>query len=650
MATSGEIKNSGKGSLNNYTVVLNWSIISSNIATNSSVIKWTLTMYDSSLIGDLVVANTARKLTITIDGVKTETTADLNLFLKTSKELASGESTIEHNADGTKTFDFGYSLEWDFIDDRTPYLEANGVGTLNSIPRAIAIISAPDFNDEESPTIIYESTSTPALYKSLQACISLNGSEDDIAYRNITLNGSSYTFNLTTAERNILRNATISTFTTVKFYIKTTFIDGTTLLAYKRVKFNVINSAPTLSPTVKDINARTVALTGNSSKFIKGYSNAQFTVGATARKGASIEYRTIRNGAQYLDDYTSNTGTMNAIESNTFYFSATDSRKLTTNSFKTVELIPYVRLTCALDTRITTANGDLQFTISGNYYSGSFGAKNNSLEVEYSLRDSSGNYVGNTESGWIRLGTVTPIVNDNRYTYTHTIGGLDYQEQYELTVNVIDELTPIQTVSTTVAAVPIFDWGKNDFHHHTDVYLERGKTLRSKSNNGTDRALISTNEGDTTVSFGWGNYNAADGETRLAGNTVNLMSRGAIKINSQELVDFVVEQGESGGWTYRKWNSGRVELYGTEEIIDEPCNIALGGWYRTAVNTEPMAYPFSVRYPNVNVSYDSAGYGALVWQTTESANFRPPNYYLIRPLSTTIANGYVRWQVNGYWK
>ena len=70
------------------------------------------------------------------------------------------------------------------------------------------VTSAPNFNDEQNPTINY---SNPAgnRVSSLQACISWTGGAD-IAYRDISKTGSSYTFNFTSAERTALRNSCIT--------------------------------------------------------------------------------------------------------------------------------------------------------------------------------------------------------------------------------------------------------------------------------------------------------------------------------------------------------------------------------------------------------------------------------------------------------
>lgn len=651
MAKSGSISKTQQGA----KIILTWNTLSQSAWDNSSTIGWEL-IFESSLSGVL----NERYCKIIFDGKAVFDGNNINLNVpigKTSKTLASGTTTIAHAPNGSKTFDYSFTMEWDLLTDATPTVSASGSGTLDKMDLAVRITSAPNFTDEENPNVEYIAFPCPAAYSAVDIGVYYSDEKTpEVAYKQIP-DATTAQINLTAADKAALY-AKMGKYTKipVRYVIRTTYTDGSADYRTKAAYFSIVNYEPTLSPTVKDTNSRTVALTGNNQKFIKYFSNAQITVGATGRKGASIEYRTIQNGAQFLDDYTSDTATLNAIDSNTFYLSATDTRGTTTNGFKTIDLIPYVKFTCALETEPLTADGKLKFTISGKYYKGSFGAKSNELEVEYMITNSAGRAVAASESGWVRLGIVNPTVSGTDYSYSYTITGLEHDEQYELTVNAFDVLTPIQTVATIVQAIPVFDWGKSDFHHHTNVYIDNNKQLRTINTEGIDSQILGVNTSDTLI-IGWGGYANEKGNTSIYGdsasvsvnNTFSVSAPDGITLNSQKLADFVVEQGASGVWTYRKWNSGRVDVYGYENISNMPCVNTLGGWYRTDVIQAP-AYPFTITSPNVVVSYESSGYGALVWQTTTNTSARPADYYLIRPTTTTIASGTVRWHISGKWK
>lgn len=110
-----------------------------------------------------------------------------------------------------------------------------------------------------------------------------------------------------------------------------------------------------------------------------------------------------------------------------------------------------------------------------------------------------------------------------------------------------------------------------------------------------------------------------------------------------------VVEGSSGIWTYRKYSNGDVELWGTYWITDQPCTTALGSMYRTPAIVLD-GFPFTVYDPFLTASYETNGYGALLWATTNTTNYDPPNYYLTRPVSGTITLGKINLHVRGRWK
>ena len=107
-----------------------------------------------------------------------------------------------------------------------------------------------------------------------------------------------------------------------------------------------------------------------------------------------------------------------------------------------------------------------------------------------------------------------------------------------------------------------------------------------------------------------------------------------------------VDSGTSGIWTYVKWSDKTVELWGVYSIANTDCSTALGNMYRTAL-LSPTAFPFSVAAPKLVASYESNGYGALLWPTGNTSTTKPPTYYLVRPTAGTIANGKIVMHVVG---
>lgn len=116
-----------------------------------------------------------------------------------------------------------------------------------------------------------------------------NRLNDDIAYRDISKTGTTYTFNLTTAERNTLLNATSGKTRTVYFYIKTV-LAGNTIYTNKAVTFSVVNSNPTIgSIAYQDTNSTITSITQNNQWIVRNKSTLQITLHSlNALKGATL--------------------------------------------------------------------------------------------------------------------------------------------------------------------------------------------------------------------------------------------------------------------------------------------------------------------------------------------------------------------------
>lgn len=129
MATNGQIQtNTSFGH-----VRLEWSQASQNVANNTTTINYTLSIYRSSAIS----SNAAKNFWININGV-TIANGTTTIGGSGTKNIFSGTTTIVHNADGTKSFGYAFSLQADITWSGVwiGFVEGTGTGTLNTIPRA----------------------------------------------------------------------------------------------------------------------------------------------------------------------------------------------------------------------------------------------------------------------------------------------------------------------------------------------------------------------------------------------------------------------------------------------------------------------------------------------------------------------------------
>lgn len=373
---------------------------------------------------------------------------------------------ITHNADGSKSVSIALYVTLATIDGIGGHgskISGAQTITLTQIPRQATLSTAPNFNDEANPTITYSNPAGNAV-EALEACISLTGAKDDIAYRAVPKTGTSYTFPLTEAERNVLRNATPNSNTlSVRFYLQTT-IGGTVYRNYLTRTLTIVNGNPTLTATVTDSNSATTALTGDANKLVKYYSNATATASYGAVKGASVSSYQVTNGGQTLSAIP---GTFNAVENGTFTFKVTDSRGNETTQPVTKPLIDYVKLSCNLGNNKPDTSGNMEIIAAGNYYNGSFGAVANTLTVQYRYKESGGSY-----GDWINL---TATASGNTYSATGTLTGLDYRKSYVFQARAIDKLATETTPEYHAKTTPVFDWGENDFAFRVPVNMNGNK-------------------------------------------------------------------------------------------------------------------------------------------------------------------------------
>lgn len=372
--------------------------------------------------------------------------------------------TIDHYADGK-----GNCYLYALVNGPTgttmegTYVSGASTVTLDTIPRFASIISATDFTDESDPTITYSNPAGNAV-ELLQACISLDGSDDDVPYRDIPKTGTKYTFSLTEAERNTLRAAAPnSNSLQVKFFVRSKIGDDNNGCAVKST-MKIVNADPVVSSAIVDTNSATTALTGNSAILVALHSKAKVTVSATAKKYATIKSKEVTHGTVSL----SGDGTL-SVTNNPIKITVTDSRGNKTEQIAGNTIVPYINPTCVIGNNIPEADGSYALVVSGLFYNGKIGATTNALTVQYRCKASGGSY-----SDWMALGAVA--TNGNRYTATANLTGLDYQTVYTFQARAMDAIYTAGVWSSEIAVTskPVFDWGKNDFRFNVPVNVMSG--------------------------------------------------------------------------------------------------------------------------------------------------------------------------------
>lgn len=338
--------------------------------------------------------------------------------------------------------------------------------TLSAIPRKATILSAPNFSDGQNPTITYSNPMGNSV--TLQACISLTGMKDDIAYRNISKTEDYYTFELTEAERNVLRNAVTSgNSVSVRFYVRTT-IDGTNHHSYLTKTFSLEDANPIVTASVVDVNQQTLLLTGDNTKLIKYYSKAKATMSVEAQKGAAIDENLliIRNGNNTGYGYSH---TFNNVEVNEFTFSAEDNRGNVGTDEVNLEMIDYIPITCYMTNNRPDALGNMTVYCYGDYFNDSFGAEVNTLSVLCRYGET-GSVL---DTNWIAM-NVTKNTDSYYASADFKINDFDQNKYYTFEICAIDRLNTVYCTDAGVKSTPIFHWGEEDFVFEVPVEFKGG--------------------------------------------------------------------------------------------------------------------------------------------------------------------------------
>ena len=113
--------------------------------------------------------------------------------------------------------------------------------------------------------------------------------------------------------------------------------------------------------------------------------------------------------------------------------------------------------------------------------------------------------------------------------------------------------------------------------------------------------------------------------------------------------DYIVEQGTSGVWRYRKWNSGFAECWGYHTISGTNISTAWGAWYASPAITLP-SFPFTfVGAPDVHVGWES-DFSAIIDGVGKRESTKAGQVYLYRPVAQTNVNGRFSIYAYGKWK
>lgn len=511
-----------------YDLIVEWSS-AANIAANTSTVTAVIKFYCpytcdmGQRYSNIVTINGVQYM---YDSPAINTKGGETITLATIRS-----NPIAHNADGSKSvaisaqFRFNASLSGVQYGIQT----ASNTVALDNIPRAATLTAAPNFNDIDNPTISYSNPAGNAVTE-LKACISFDGSADDIPFRDIPKTGTSYTFTLTDAERQKIYAKTPNAKSLSVVFSLATNIGGQWHYSKLWRTVNIVNAEPSVNPEIYDADESIVALTHSNKSLIPNYSDIYYNLNAVAKKGATIKSYKVWDNE---NTKTTATGTFTNIKGWKVNYEVIDSRGNKTTGSTTQSTIIYKELSCSIKGELTT-DGVLTMNMNGDFWFGFFGYIANSIKLEYRIK--SDNVWGN----WVRVNeTTAEIASSNTHTYAATVikEGLDYRKTYTIQARATDALNVVYSTEQTILSYPLFDWGANDFNFNVPV-----------------------------------------------------------SFNGVPMTDFIVEQGFSNDWFYRKWNSGIGECWRLYYGKVNASQTNYNGYYYSPTITVPYPFTFT-NYP-----------------------------------------------------
>lgn len=365
---------------------------------------------------------------------------------------------------------------------------------------------------------------------------------------------------------------------------------------------------PTLDPTFKDVNSKTVALTGDSSKLVQYFSSVQYDTGAFTSTGATMKSYKVTCGSQ---SKSTSTGTFYNVDTNRFTISATDSRGFTTTETFYPTMVPYIKLTANTSlAKVDTSSGYVALNLRGNFFGGWFGVVENHTVVSYRYKIDGGEW-----SNWSEV--VYNIVNDEYQAYVE-FTALDYKGTYIFQSKAEDKLMSIESNEVVVKIMPVFDWGPEDFSFNVPVTID----------------------GDLTVT-----------------GTISSLTEQTLGA-----ADFIVDQGmvttgsgnAAANWVYRKWDSGIAECW-CRKHIQTAVNTAWGNLFVSgALSHTNITWGvdfIDIPVANITIAPNASGAFLIAGGSTSLTKDNTGGYEIARGSALASAgNFYINYYGIGKWK
>lgn len=391
---------------------------------------------------------------------------------------------------------------------------------------------------------------------------------------------------------------------TCETYSGTTLVGSSTTTLQLHVPKTVQLAPQTGWATVSAYNTGTAA--AGMSVFVQGYSKAQVTFDASKISTASSYGATPKSYKVVFDGVTISaspyrTGLINRSGTLKITCYVTDTRERTTSSTLSFTVHQYTAPVLS-GISVFRCNSSGAASESGTYfsvkatatYSSLGGANSSTLRVRYGKAGGSmGAYTNLTSGQALVLGG----------------GNILTSSTYAVEISLVDGL------------------GKGAVY--TD-YLSTEKVFFQGLDGGGGAAFGKRPEKANVLDVAW-----------------DLQTRGDLYVGEagHKVADFVIEEGSTGAWRYRKWNKGRIELWSNQAIESGALNGSNGLYHSDTIS---LTLPFALGTEN-SVAFVSAHGSAGIWAMAVNIQEKSLRFTIGRMYGdTTSLSMTVQIYVSGY--
>lgn len=487
----------GYGSKHSHEFKLTVNEVSTNIENNTSEVSFSFTIYKSSYSwsGWNSITYAININGTTYAGTIPSYSAGSTLTIRT------GNQTIQHNEDGTKSINCSFSVNDPSGASYTcGNASASGVVTLTTIARKSTINSFFGENIEDYFSVTYTSYYSKFTNKLRISIPNVKELEkfDYVSGTTFKLKGETiqYLYNYMKRSKTVLIGMVIETW------------NGSTKIG-ESVELTKTCRITDCDPKIEsysylDTNSETVKITNDNQKIIRHMSNLRINLtNLTSYKGAELSKCTvtINNITKSFSNISGTSiesthldfGTLDISEDTNAVITLTDTRGNSVTHELSISIYDYILLSInATIKRVQPTTGEVGIEFSGNYFNGSFGNVNNQLTINWKYRESG-------QEDWINGGNISPVISNNTFNNGNDVISLgkifDYQKAYDIMIVVSDKLSLLNPTYPITEGIPIFNWGK-DFVNFMKKVLLNGTDILEKIDGVT---LYEDEEGTTDI-------------------------------------------------------------------------------------------------------------------------------------------------------